>query len=636
MTGNVSLGANYLGAGQSSFLVWGPALGRVELHLVEPEERVVLLKRTSSGYHETSLENVFPGARYFYRLENGTERPDPASRFQPGGVHGASEVVEPVFAWRDQGWKGLPLRDYILYELHVGTFGPGGTFDAIITRLPELKELGVTALELMPVAQFPGSRNWGYDGVYPFAVQNSYGGPYGLKRLVNACHEAGMAVVLDVVYNHLGPEGNYFSDFGPYFNEAYRTPWGAPFNLDSAGSDEVRRFFIENAFYWQREFHMDGLRLDAVHAMKDFSATPFLQELARETHRSAQEQGRPFYLIAESDLNDARLCLAEGSGGYDLDAQWSDDFHHCLHVQLTGEREGYYGDFDSLALFAKVWREGWGYAGQYSPARQRRHGNSPMLLGSRQLVVCSQNHDQIGNRPRGDRLTTLVSAEGLKLAAASVLLSPFIPLLFMGEEYGEPASFQYIISHSNQDLIERVRRGRREEFSAFGWRGKVPDPQAEATFEQCILDRELRTNSESHRQLYEFYRELIRLRKELPSIAQADKSSVKVMLLEPERVLCLLYARRSRTPTSPGEQTDTAQSGSSGQGAESLVLCFSTEAVPVTLKLPSGRWKKLVDSTDAAWGGRGSALPEIVASVGQFACRLNPLSAVLFHQLQPA
>ena len=451
------LGAIYLGDGRCSFRVWAPRAQQVEVRIVAPGQRIIPLRRDERGYHEVVAESVDPGTRYFYRLDGESERPDPASRFQPEGVHGPSQVVDSRFSWGDAGWFGLPLRDYIIYELHVGTFTGEGTFAAVVTHLEQLKELGITVLELMPVAQFPGSRNWGYDGTYPFAVQNSYGGPDGLKHLVSACHQRGLAVVLDVVYNHLGPEGNYLGDFAPYFTDRYRTPWGPAVNFDGAHSDEVRRFFIENALSWVTEFHVDGLRIDAVHAILDFSAKPFLQELAEAVHAQAERLNRRIYLIPESDLNDTRLIRAPEVGGFGLDAQWNDDFHHALHTLLTGERTGYYEDFGEIRHLVKGFREGFVYSGEYSPYRRRRHGNSSRSLPAHRFVVFAQNHDQVGNRLRGDRLSHLVSLEALKLAAGVILLSPFIPLLFMGEEYGEIAPFEYFVSHSDPGLIEAVR-----------------------------------------------------------------------------------------------------------------------------------------------------------------------------------
>ena len=432
MAGPRTLGAVPLGRGRCAFRVWAPACQRVEVCLLGPAARRVPLVADLAGYHAGIFEDVPPGTDYLYRLDDRVERPDPASRWQPQGVHGPSRVLDPTFPWSDSAWRGLPLRDYVLYELHVGAFTREGTFDGVAARLDELKELGVTAVELMPVAQFPGARNWGYDGVYPFAVQESYGGPAGLKRLVDAAHARGLAVVLDVVYNHLGPEGNYLGEYGPYFTDRYRTPWGSALNFDGAESDEVRRYFIENALYWQTEFHLDGLRLDAVHAIRDFSATPFLEELAEQCRRRAEALRRPFRLIAESDMNMARHILPRALGGFGLDAQWSDDFHHCLHALLTGERDGYYADYGGVGQLAKVWREGYAYTGEHSCFRRHRHGSSPRANAFEQFVVCAQNHDQVGNRMLGERFGALLSFERQKLAAGALLLSPFVPLFVHG------------------------------------------------------------------------------------------------------------------------------------------------------------------------------------------------------------
>lgn len=606
------LGAHYEGEQQCWFEVWAPKAAQVDVRLLSPGERVVPLRRVERGYHQAHVEGVCPGANYVYRLDGGVERSDPASRFQPNGVHGPSQIVNPQFPWGDGAWFGIPLRDYILYELHVGTFTTEGTFDAIIPQLPMLKDLGITAIELMPVAQFPGSRNWGYDGVFPYAVQNSYGGPTGLKRLVDACHQAELAVVLDVVYNHLGPEGNYLEEFGPYFTEHYRTPWGAAINFDGECSDEVRRFFLQNALAWQTEFHIDALRLDAIHAIKDNSAFPFLQELAQVTQRRAESLNRRFYLIAESDLNDARVISPQALGGFGLDAQWNDDFHHCLHVLLTGESSGYYADFKGVDLFGKVFQHGFAYTGQYSRFRKRRHGNLPRSSSAKQFVVCSQNHDQIGNRLKGERLSALASYEGLKLAAATVLLSPFIPLLFMGEEYGESAPFQYVVSHTSPELVEAVCQGRSKEFSGFDWQGAVPDPAAEATFQRCILNRERCGTEDPHRTLYGFYRELIRLRKQSNAIGQADLNSLQVQAYKREAVLRILYEAASESFC--------------------LVICFSAQPVSMVLDFPKGSWSKILASSAAVWGGPGSSVPDRFKSAGRLELQLQPTSVVAFQQ----
>ncbi len=609
MSPEVSLGATSLGEGRCKFRVWAPMHQRVEVRIVSPQERIISLEKGEFGYHVGIAERVNPGDRYLYRLNGQRERPDPASRFQPEGVHGPSQVVDPHFPWEDDTWLGLPLHDYVIYELHVGTFTSEGTFGGVISHLDELKDLGITSVELMPVAQFPGGRNWGYDGVYPFAVQNSYGGPEGLKRLVNECHGRGLAVVLDVIYNHLGPEGNYLWDFGPYFTDRYKTLWGSSINFDGPHSDEVRHFFIQNALYWVTEFHVDALRLDAVHAILDFSAQPFLEELSSTVHDEAKRLNRRASLIAESALNDTRVIRPRELGGYDLDAQWNDDFHHALHTLLTGERTGYYQDFGEIQDLARAFREGYVYSGQYSSYRQRRHGNPSRDIPAHKFVVFAQNHDQVGNRVQGDRLSQLVCLERMKLAAGVVLFSPFIPLIFMGEEYGETAPFPYFISHSDRGLIEAVRRGRRDEFAAFGWAAEPPDPQDEETFLRAKLNHHLRREGH-HRILLELHRELIQLRKDIPALASLSKDNMEVSDHGRERVLII---RR-------------------WIGTDEAVACFHFGRSSATrrIPLPEGRWTKRLDSADKRWGGPGSQVPAEITCGGETTLHLSPYTFVLF------
>jgi maltooligosyltrehalose trehalohydrolase len=419
----LKIGAESSESGKCEFLVWAPFLKTVEVHILPPEERILSLDKLDRGYHHAVADGIRPGSRYLYKLDGGRELPDPASRSQPTGVHGPSQVVASN-SILSADWQGLPLEDYVAYEIHVGTYTPEGSLDAMIPHLRELSDLGITAVELMPVAQFPGNRNWGYDAVYPFAVQNSYGGPDALRRLVDACHNHELAVILDVVYNHLGPEGNYFSHYAPYFTERYHTSWGPAFNFDGPSSDEVRRYFTENALYWVSDFQVDALRLDAVHAILDMSAQPFLQELAFAVHRWAEENGRKVYLIAESDLNDSKLVHQPDVGGYGLDAVWNDDFHHALHVMLTGEHQGYYEDFGTIEDLKKTFAEGFVYTGEYSKYRKRRHGSSSKKVPAGKFVIFNQNHDQVGNRMLGERLSRLVSFEKQKLAAGITILSP--------------------------------------------------------------------------------------------------------------------------------------------------------------------------------------------------------------------
>ena len=551
--------------------------------------------------------------RYVYDLgANGEKmRPDPASRFQPEGVHGPSEIApQRGFRWTDGGWRGLPISEIVFYEVHVGTFTPEGTFEAIIPRLRELKDLGISAIELMPVAQFPGKRNWGYDGVFPFCVQNSYGGPSGLKQLVDACHRENLCVALDVVYNHVGPEGNYLADFGPYFTDRYRTPWGQAVNFDSEWSDEVRRFFTENALYWIRDFHIDILRLDAVQTIVDTSARPFLAELNRAVQAAAATLHREIHLIAECDRNDIRTVKSVEQGGHSFAAQWNDDFHHAVHAVLTNETAGYYKDFGQVPQIAKSLTSGYVYQGEYSQYRVRSHGSESKGVSGEHFVVFTQNHDQVGNRMNGERLGHLVDFEASKIAAGVMLLSPFVPLIFMGEEYGETSPFQYFVSHEDQNLIEAVRRGRKGEFKAFGWKQDPPDPQDEATFLRSKLHWELQ-REERHRQLRDFYAELLRIRKQSPTLTNTNMSFIEAMTFEDDKALLL---RR----WCDGEQ---------------LFACFNfgRNPVDVRLSLPHQTWKKVLNSRDHRWSGPGSSLPDFLQSARRQSLNIEPFSFALYR-----
>jgi maltooligosyltrehalose trehalohydrolase len=603
------LGSHVLGDRQCAFTLWAPLLKQAAVHLAAPEERLIPMTCDERGYWRATVTGIEPGARYFYQWDGETDHPDPASHHQPQGVHGPSQVVDHTFAWTDAGWRPLPLERWVLYELHVGTFTPEGTFDAIIPRLPELRELGVTALELLPVAQFPGDRNWGYDGVYPCAAQDSYGGVEGLKRLVDACHREGLAVVLDVVYNHLGPEGNYLWGLGTYFTDQYRTPWGDAVNYDGPYSPGVREYVVGNARYWFETCHCDALRLDAVHAIYDFGARPILAELAEAAADGGRRLGRSFYLIAESDLNDPRLMRSPAVGGYGLDAQWSDDFHHALHAVLTGERHGYYEDFGALEQLAQAYRQPFVYAWDYSRHRQRFHGDDPTGCPAWRFVVCSQNHDQVGNRALGDRFSTLLPFPALKLAAAAVLLSPYVPLLFMGEEYGEPHPFLYFIRHGDPDLIEDVREGRKKEFAAFHAEGEAPDPQSETTFEASKLQWDLGKTGR-HAQLRAFYRELLRLRRELPALARLDNASLTATLVAPTVLELRRWCDASRL---------------------AVWMNFAADPVTVTVRPGGGAWRKLLDAADSMWGGEGSSLPAQLADVNSLDTLTLPPYAVVAY-----
>lgn len=508
---NRKIGAEYLEDGNCKFCVWAPFADEVEL-ILEDRKEAILLNKDDKGYWENVVSEISPGNLYKFSI-NGKEFPDPASKFQPKGVHSWSQVIAPDFPWKDEKWKGIPLSEMIIYELHTGTFTPEGTFNSLLSKLDHLKELGINTIEIMPISQFPGNRNWGYDGVYPFAVQESYGKPEDLKNLVDQCHSKGIAVILDVVYNHLGPEGNYLNEFGPYFTEKYKTPWGSAINYDDKFSDEVRNFFLQSALMWLEEYHFDGLRLDAVHEIIDRGANHFLNELSQRVDALEEKTGRKYILIAESDLNDVRLINPYEKGGYGLEAQWVDDFHHSVHTFLTGENEGYYSDFGKFEFLQKTFQQAFVYDGIYSDFRKKSVGNSPAAVPSSQFVVCIQNHDQVGNRMLGERLSELISFESLKLAAGFMLVSPYVPMLFMGEEFAEKNPFQYFVSHGDTDLVKAVQEGRKREFEYFfSGKGDFPDPQSEKTFENSKLHWNFRENS-AQNAIFEYYKELIRLRK---------------------------------------------------------------------------------------------------------------------------
>jgi maltooligosyltrehalose trehalohydrolase len=608
-TERCELGACYLGDDRCQFLVWAPNADPEVLLKCDGKD-VVPMAAEARGYYRLLLEDVAPGTRYRYILNADKARPDPASRFQPEGVHGPSEVIDPSFPWTDDAWRNPPLAEYVLYELHPGAFSPAGTLDAIVSRLRYLKDLGVTTIEIMPVAQFPGNRNWGYDGVFPFAVQNSYGGPVALKRLVNAAHREGLAVALDVVYNHLGPEGNYLNDFGPYFTDRYKTPWGEALNFDGAYSDEVRRFFIDNALQWVTEFHVDALRLDAIHAIMDSSARPFVQELAAAVRQRCVSLGRDAYVIAESDRNDVRVIQPRACGGFGCDALWNDGFHHALHVLLTGEREGYYQDYGTIGNLATAFTEGFVYSGQYSRFRRRRHGNSARGMAGERFVVCAQNHDQVGNRAKGERLSTIVDFESLKLAAGAVLFSPFLPLLFMGEEYAETAPFQYFTSHGDPALIEAVRRGRKEEFAAFHWQGEPPDPHDKEAFLQSRLTP-VEFQSPSQQLLRKFYRELLRIRKQTPALLHLTMEQCRATPLDENTLLVERWC----------------------EGCDILMLLhFSDQIAGLTFSHPAGQWAKIIYSADPCWNGTGEVPPTLRASDGKVSITMSPRSIALYER----
>ncbi len=598
------LGATVLDGTRTRFTVWAPLHEQLSVHFTE-SGATAAMHADADGYH-TLITEAPAGTRYQYQFADGRLRPDPASRAQPEGVHGPSMVVTPPS--RAHAFLNPALPHHVLYELHVGTFTPQGTFDAVIPRLAALRQLGVTAIELMPIGQFPGNRNWGYDGVDLFAAQSSYGGPAGLRRLVDACHQHGLAIILDVVYNHLGPEGNYLAEFGPYFTDRYKTPWGTAINFDGRGSDHVREFFIQNSLYWTRDCGIDGLRLDAVHAIMDHSASTFLEELTARNHDEAARVGRRVLIIAESSDNDPRLLRSPAVGGCGMDGCWNDDYHHAIRAALTGERRGYYEPFGDADQIAKALRDRFVFTGEYSSGHGRRHGVHASDVPRGSLVVFSQNHDQVGNRPLGDRLHHAAGWEGSLVATALVLLSPFTPMLWMGEEYGEPAPFQYFVSHSDPDLIEAVRRGRAAEFAEFQGSIEPPDPQAEATFERSTLDWAAR-GSGRHAGMLAYYTALLQLRASLnlPSrAADVEAHSARSVVL-------LRY-----------------------KGGREVVLMANVGAVPTTIRLDAHginsarRWTIALDSNEARWGGGAEAMPRPAVAAGEIT--INAKTAIVLMQ----
>jgi maltooligosyltrehalose trehalohydrolase len=523
------------------FRVWAPKVekagvrvGGATFGMSGPDER---------GWWSTKIEHAEPGTYYGFVLGDDPKAwPDPRSEWQPEGVHGLSRVYDQkAFVWSDQGWDAMPLARAVVYELHIGTFTPQGTFDSAIERLEYLVELGITHVELMPVAAFPGGHGWGYDGASLFAVTEQYGGPDGLKRLVNACHRRGLAVLLDVVYNHFGPVGNYSGKYGPYITERHHTPWGGAINFEGEGSDEVRRFFCDNALMWMKDYHIDGLRLDAVHEYIDRSAVHFMEQLSSEVKALSKELGRRLVLIAESDLNDPRVVAPVKDGGYGIDAQWSDDFHHSLFTVLSaeGEGKGYYSDFGTFEKLAKALTKNFVQDGSYSQYRRRSHGRPADDLSPHHFLGYLQNHDQIGNRAVGDRVDQTVGIDLAKVAAALVFTAPFIPMIFQGEEYAASTPFQYFADHEDVEMAKAVKNGRQSEFAAFGWNPEeIPDPENVETFLRSKLNWE-EIHQGRHEEMLDWYRRLIQLRRGSVSLNDGSPGHVKVRFNEQGRLLVM-------------------------------------------------------------------------------------------------
>jgi maltooligosyltrehalose trehalohydrolase len=593
------------------FKVWAPEKKEMILHVVHPFDKEFVMAKDEEGYFSVDADAKAKELRYFFKPNNEKDFPDPASQFQPEGVHGPSQTIDhSSYQWKDDNWKGTSMKEWIIYELHVGTFTEQGTFEAVIDRLHDLIDVGINAIEIMPVTQFPGNRNWGYDGVFPYAVQNSYGGPDGLKKLVDACHQKGIAVVLDVVYNHLGPEGNYFSQFGPYFNSKYHTPWGDAINFDDAWSDGVRDFFSDNIIYWFENFHIDAVRCDAIHAIFDNGAVHFWQLAHQKVKALEEKTGRQFHLIAESDLNDPKVVKLPQEGGYGFDAQWLDDFHHALYILINPSDKQRYCDFGSMQQLAKAYNDGFVHSGEWVKFRKKKYGASSAGIAGDKFVIFTQNHDQIGNRPDGKRLNMLIDFERMKLAAAAILLAPYIPMLFMGEEYADESPFFYFVSHSDHALIKAVQEGRKKEFEDFGFGDDVPDPQDENTFHQSKLQWQTR-NKEHHRVILNWYKELIRLRKTLSPLKEFEKNNVHAEVID-EKGLAL-----------------SRQNNETGEGVTCL---FNFSDNEISYSAEKNLSSKLLDSKDEQWKHHkslGNNNHENNAEKGN-AIRLQPASVVVY------
>lgn len=597
---------NFNEEGTASIVLWAPKASSASVFLVA-KQLTIPLGEEKHGYWSLKTGEVKPGDEYFIQLDEGKKYPDPASLSQPGGVHSPSKAINlKTFHWTDGDWRNIDLEAYISYETHTGTFTPEGTFAAVESKLDYLAGLGITALEIMPVAQFSGDRNWGYDGVFPFCVQNSYGGAQALQHLVDACHRKGLAVILDVVFNHVGPEGNHLDSFAPYFTGKYHTPWGNAINFDDAWCDGVRRFYKENALMWFRDFHIDALRMDAVHAIRDFSPVHILKEIKLEVDRFMRETGRVHYLIAELDLNDNRFINPINRGGYGMDAQWIDEFHHALRVSSGQRRTGYYSDFDGVESLAKSYRDAYVYDGAYSDHRKKKFGVKASGNVGSQFVVFSQNHDHVGNRMLGERSSQLVSTPMLMLMAGAVLVSPYLPLLFMGEEYAESNPFQYFVSHSDPELAQAVREGRKREFSAFHLEGEAPDPMAGETFQNSKLQWDL-PGAEPHRTMLGFYKKLILVRKKYAALNRLNREDLLAAHDEQRRTITLTRTRDDQR-----------------------VVCFmnfSTEDQEVETPDTGVPWHKVLASSDPQWGGQ-NPMPESVS--GKSLLTLPPESFTLY------
>jgi maltooligosyltrehalose trehalohydrolase len=590
--------------GTTTFALWAPNVKTVTLELGDGRRRQ--MKPIGGGWLTTRI-TAGHGEDYTYILDKERIRPDPASRWQPKGVHGPSRLFDParlLWSSTEAQWRAPRLTSGVVYELHVGTFTPQGTFEAAVEQLDDLVALGITHVEVMPVNAFNGEHGWGYDGVGWYAVHEPYGGPEGFARFVDACHRRGLAVILDVVYNHLGPSGNYLADFGPYLTDRYTTPWGGAVNLDGPGSDPVRAFIIQNALGWFTDFRVDALRLDAVHAVIDTSVTHILAELAEATRNLSARLGRPLELIAESDRNDPQIIRPREVGGSSLDAQWVDDLHHAIHVAVTGEQDGYYADYTGLPDVARAYQHGFVFDGCYSAHRQRTVGAPiPDDVSGHRLVTCIQNHDQVGNRALGDRLTTLADPALVRCAILLLCTAPHVPLLFMGEEYGETRPFQFFTSHPEPELAKAICEGRRAEFAAFGsFTGTVPDPQDPATRKRSVLDRTT-AETETGRARRRLWTDLLHARRTQPALANGRRELVEVAI-----VTATTLALVRRDPRAPA-----------------VLVAANLDTETASIATPPGQWTLALSTDDRRYGGERATPIEVVEGTAKIPPRCAAL-----------
>ena len=616
------LGITIIPGKGAGMLFWSPQASSAEIEVKGKGN--FPLSKTDYGYWEGTLPGVCSSDRYLVVIDRNKKVPDPVSLSQPDGVHGASEVIDTSwFPPEIRGWSGIKPADLIIYELHTGTFTREGNFEGVAGKLDYLCELGINAIELMPVAQFPGSRNWGYDGAFPFAVQNSYGGPAGFAKLVNECHRRGIAVILDVVYNHIGPEGNYLPVAGPYFTEKYSTPWGKAINFDDEWCDGVRRYFIENALMWLRDFRVDGLRLDAVHAIRDFSAVHFLAELSESVIKLNRLTGRDHFLIGECDLNDSRYITPASQGGLGLDAQWCDEFHHAIHSRITGEKNGYYSDFGKTSQLVDSFNNAYVYNGRYSEHRKKLFGSSTEGFPGNRFVVFIQNHDQTGNRMLGERLNALTDFETLKLSAGAMFTSPYIPMLFMGEEYGEDAPFLYFTSHGDPGLAEAVREGRKREFESFIKGREAPDPQSEETFKRSVLSWNFAGN-EKKEKLLDLYKKLISLKREHPAFKPGKRDNIVAAEAAGGKaiVLTINYSETCKDDINNQVETDHPLSNNPefshvDNGNITVLMNFSEELTEIPIAAgASTTFRIIIYSAHQKWGGPVSEFASLTDNGG--------------------